>query len=158
MAASIEKTYEGQWSSDPALLKSLLGKGFTIIAHDKRDECLVKINWTGFEYRATSSDWNYPVSEDLSYWTFLVPFPLPALEPKPLEWIHADPDLDGTSWQLTASDGFLMYSVWKSGTWEIYYGGYVAVAICSGVVSGGMESAKAAIHEWRVNHLKSMIV
>ena len=155
---SIEKTYEGQWSSDPALLKSLLGKGFAIIAHDNRDECLVKINWTGHEYRATSSDGNYPVSEDLSYWTFLVPFPRPVLEPKPLEWKAVYMNEVGGA-EIVAIDGYWSFYAWDNGGWMISIDGTCVHDGASGtdLNNGTFDTAKAAIHEWRVNHLKSMI-
>ncbi len=140
---SIEETYKGMWSSDATLLKSLLDAGETIIA----------VSGMGYG-RAFFYDCDYvfQVGDDLHYiekrmdeLLFLIP-PRPlVLEPKPLEWVKID---DG---YFEAKDGAFTYQVDSSGFWSVdnveYYPN----------TATDMDTAKAAIHEWRVNHLKSML-
>ena len=72
------------------------------------------------------------------------PRPL-VLEPKPLEWKKID---DG---YFEASDGAFTYQVDSSGYWSVDNIEYFPRT------STDTETGKAAIHEWRVNHLKSML-
>jgi len=72
------------------------------------------------------------------------PRPL-VLEPKPLEWKKIDEGY------FEAKDGAFTYQVDSSGFWSVdnveYYPN----------TATDTETGKAAIHEWRVNHLKSML-
>ena len=72
------------------------------------------------------------------------PRPL-VLEPKPLEWKKID---DG---YFEAKDGAFTYQVDSSGYWSVDNIEYFPRT------STDTETGKAAIHEWRVNHLKSML-
>ena len=140
---SIEETYKGMWSSDATLLKSLLDAGETIIA----------VSGMGYG-RAFFYDCDYvfQVGDDLHYiekrmdeLSFLIP-PRPlVLEPKPLEWVKIDEGY------FEAKDGAFTYQVDSSGFWSVdnveYYPN----------TATDMDTAKAAIHEWRTNHLKSML-
>ncbi len=140
---SIETTYKGMWSSDPSLLKSLLDVGETIIA----------VSGMGYG-RAFFYDCDYvfQVGDDLHYiekrmdeLLFLIP-PRPlVLEPKPLEWKKIDEGY------FEAKDGAFTYQVDSSGFWSVDNVAYFPNTATD------TESAKAAIHEWRVNHLKSML-
>ena len=150
VAASIEKTYEGQWSSDPALLKSLLDAGETILAKSLIDELVVELGVEDGFIVARSGYREMPVFA-LTGWSFLVPFPRPALEPKPLEWKHLE-----MNEEAIAVDGYWSFYAWHGGDWEIHCDG-VEVAGLSGNEDGSFDTAKAAIHEWRESHPKSMI-
>jgi len=77
------------------------------------------------------------------------PRPL-VLEPKPLEWHHRD-----MNEEAFAADGDWAFYAWCDGDWEILYD---VDRIGGGETKdGNFDTAKAAIHEWRVNHLKSML-
>ena len=145
---SIEETYKGMWSSDATLLKSLLDAGNTIIENgygsttrlfEKRDGRY----WIGDDAYSIDEflrEWNYYGGSE-----FLIP-PRPlVLEPKPLEWVKID---DG---YFEAKDGAFTYQVDSSGFWSVDNVAYYPNTATD------TESAKAAIQEWRVNHLKSML-
>ena len=147
---SIEETYKGMWSSDATLLKSLLDAGETIIA----------VSGMGYG-RAFFYDCDYvfQVGDDLHYiekrmdeLLFLIP-PRPlVLEPKPLEWHHRD-----MNEEAFASYGDWSFYAWHDGSWEVKYGGYMIDAELFMPDNSDFDTAKAAIHEWRVSHLKSML-
>ena len=172
---SIEKTYEGMWSSDATLLKSLLDAGETIIAKRKSSEFLVELSiCNGKSYVKTLDELN-PVKEiKYTNWLFLVP-PRPlVLEPKPLEWEKREevesgiPELDylqeryenPENW-LVATDGVFTYNIYIDGFYEIvgmFCDGYLDTTLHDTLAPHeNFDTAKAAIHEWRVNHLKSML-
>lgn len=145
---SIEETYKGMWSSDATLLKSLLDAGNTIIENgygsttrlfEKRDGRY----WIGDDAYSIDEflrEWNYYGGSE-----FLIP-PRPlVLEPKPLEWVKID---DG---YFEAKDGAFTYQLDSSGFWSVDNVAYFPNTATD------MDTAKAAIHEWRVNHLKSML-
>jgi hypothetical protein len=157
---SIEETYKGMWSSDPSLLKSLLDAGETIIikiitkdeqlrAVKADKDCFIDLNsGTRFGRQMASTKDFADMAGRLGI-MFLVP-PRPfVLEPKPLEWhpwVNGD---DG----IGAVDGQWNFDIGGSGVWFIMFQGRcVENDSC-----GDVESAKAAIHEWRVSHLKSML-
>ena len=77
---------------------------------------------------------------------FLVPSP--SLEPIPLEWHHLE-----MGEEAIASSGDWSFYAWNDGDWDVHYDGE---PIAGGETPGSFDSAKEAIHEWRVNHLKSM--
>ena len=139
---SIEETYKGMWSSDPSLLKSLLDAGETIITNSGY------LTWCDGGYWLGAPIGPIPKRYDSGLplgFNFLIP-PRPlVLEPKPLEWVKID---DG---YFEAKDGAFTYQVDSSVFWSVdnveYYPN----------TATDMDTAKAAIHEWRVNHLKSML-
>ena len=146
---SIEETYKGMWSSDATLLKSLLDAGETIIRNHGIGLMPIFVTHLFGEprYETYDSDWDsqYIDVKDFGSIEFLIP-PRPlVLEPKPLEWVKID---DG---YFEAKDGAFTYQVDSSGFWSVdnveYYPN----------TATDMDTAKAAIHEWRVNHLKSML-
>ncbi len=147
---SIEETYKGMWSSDPSLLKSLLDAGETIIA----------VSGMGYG-RAFFYDCDYvfQVGDDLHYiekrmdeLLFLIP-PRPlVLEPKPLEWKVSIDDIDEDGEGAYCHDGDWSFIIAQDQSWEIYFMDEVVATDC-----GHQIEAKAAIHEWRTNHLKSML-
>ena len=145
---SIEETYKGMWSSDPSLLKYLLDAGETIIA----------VHNLGFgrlfvhdcEYVFDVVGYLHYVEFQLAEFLFLIP-PRPlVLEPKPLKWHHRDMNVEA----FASYDDWAFYA-WYDGDWEIRYD---VDRIGGGETKDGtFDTAKAAIHEWRVNHLKSML-
>ena len=152
---SIEETYKGMWSSDATLLKSLLDAGETIIA----------VSGMGYG-RAFFYDCDYvfQVGDDLHYiekrmdeLLFLIP-PRPlVLEPKPLEWRE---NKDGTA-QLATQD-LLVFEAEIDGSWGVFYnhaspGWKPYLTSVHKPENGTFDTAKTAINEWRVNHLKSML-
>ena len=153
---SIEETYKGMWSSDPSLLKSLLDAGETIIR--KHGIGLMPIFVTHLfgepRYETYDSDWDsqYIDVKDFGSIEFLIP-PRPlVLEPKPLEWHHRD-----MNEEAFASYGDWSFYAWHDGSWEVKYGGYMIDAELFMPDNSDFDTAKAAIHEWRVSHLKSML-
>jgi hypothetical protein len=147
---TIEETYKGMWSSDATLLKSLLDAGETIIA----------VHNLGFgrlfvhdcEYVFDVVGYLHYIEFQLAEFLFMIP-PLPlVLEPKPLEWTV---DIENT--YCAGKDGMYLYMV------DSEYG-TISIALISHDVkvyeskfSGSLDAGKAAIREWRVNHLKSML-
>ena len=138
------------WSSDATLLKSLLDAGETIIA----------VHNLGFgrlfvhdcEYVFDVVGYLHYVEFQLAEFLFLIP-PRPlVLEPKPLEWTEVD-DENGEC--LESKDGlFWDFWCWSNGDWGIELDGAI---VAENTSKGNFDTAKAAIHEWRVNHLKSML-
>ena len=160
---SIEETYKGMWSSDPSLLKSLLDAGETIIikiitkdeqlrAVKADKDCFIDLNsGTRFGRQMASTKDFADMAGRLGI-MFLVP-PRPfVLEPKPLEWHHRD-----MNEEAFASYGDWSFYAWHDGSWEVKYGGYMIDAELFMPDNSDFDTAKAAIHEWRVNHLKSML-
>ena len=153
---SIEETYKGMWSSDPSLLKSLLDAGETIIikiitkdeqlrAVKADKDCFIDLNsGTRFGRQMASTKDFADMAGRLGIMFLVPPRPL-VLEPKPLEWVKIDEGY------FEAKDGAFTYQVDSSGFWSVdnveYYPN----------TATDMDTAKAAIHEWRVNHLKSML-
>ena len=83
---------------------------------------------------------------------FLVP-PRPlVLEPKPLEWKVSIDDIDEDGEGAYCHDGDWSFIIAQDQSWEIYFMDEVVATDC-----GHQIEAKAAIHEWRTNHLKSML-
>ena len=84
--------------------------------------------------------------------------PRPALEPKPLEWKPVYMNEVGGA-EIVAIDGYWSFYAWDNGGWMISIDGTCVHDGASGtdLNNGTFDTAKAAIHEWRVNHLKSMI-
>ena len=153
---SIEETYKGMWSSDPSLLKSLLDAGETIIR--KHGIGLMPIFVTHFfgepRYETYDSDWDsqYIDAKDFGSIEFLIP-PRPlVLEPKPLEWKVSIDDIDEDGEGAYCHDGDWSFIIAQDQSWEIYFMDEVVATDC-----GHQIEAKAAIHEWRTNHLKSML-
>ena len=150
---SIEETYKGMWSSDPSLLKSLLDAGETIIENGNISAIRILEKRDG---RYWIGEHDYSIDEFLMEWDryggseFLIP-PRPlVLEPKPLEWHHRDMNAEA----FASYDDWAFYA-WYDGDWEIRYD---VDRIGGGETKdGNFDTAKAAIHEWRVNHLKSML-
>ncbi len=144
---SIEETYKGMWSSDPSLLKSLLDAGETIITNSGY------LTWCDGGYWLGAPIGPIPKRYDSGLplgFNFLIP-PRPlVLEPKPLEWHHRD-----MNEEAFAADGDWAFYAWCDGDWEILYD---VDRIGGGETKdGNFDTAKAAIQEWRVNHLKSML-
>ena len=144
---SIEETYKGMWSSDPSLLKSLLDAGETIITNSGY------LTWCDGGYWLGAPIGPIPKRYDSGLplgFNFLIP-PRPlVLEPKPLEWHHRDMNAEA----FASYDDWAFYA-WYDGDWEIRYD---VDRIGGGETKdGNFDTAKAAIHEWRVNHLKSML-
>jgi hypothetical protein len=84
--------------------------------------------------------------------SFLIP-PRPfVLEPKPLEWKVSIDDIDEDGDGAYCHDGDWTFIIAQDQSWEIYFLDEVVATDC-----GHQIEAKAAIHEWRVNHLKSML-
>jgi hypothetical protein len=77
--------------------------------------------------------------------TFMIPPRPMVLEPKPLEWKKI-----GEGY-FEARDGAFTYQVDSSGFWSVNNAAYFPNTATD------TESAKTAIHEWRVNHIKSML-
>ena len=73
------------------------------------------------------------------------------VEPKPLEWHHLEMNEEAICGQ-----GAWSFSCWHDGGWLIQYDGDVLIDNMH-LEDGDFDTAKAAIHEWRVNHLKSML-
>jgi hypothetical protein len=160
---SIEETYKGMWSSDPSLLKSLLDAGETIIikiitkdeqlrAVKADKDCFIDLNsGTRFGRQMASTKDFADMAGRLGI-TFLVP-PRPlVLEPKPLEWKHLE-----MNEEAIAVDGPWSFYAWQDGSWEINYDNRTIDAGLFVPEDGTFDTAKAAIHEWRVNHLKSIL-
>ena len=72
----------------------------------------------------------------------------PAVEPVPLEWSYND---DRT--EAYASCWDWRHGAYSDGDWEVYIDGEAV----GGGNAGDIESAIKAVHEWRINHLNSMI-
>ena len=146
---SIEETYKGMWSSDPSLLKSLLDAGETIITNSGY------LTWCDGGYWLGAPIGPIPKRYDSGLplgFNFLIP-PRPlVLEPKPLEWHHRD-----MNEEAFASYGDWSFYEWHDGSWEVKYGGYMIDAELFMPDNSDFDTAKAAIHEWRVSHLKSML-
>ena len=161
---SIEETYKGMWSSDPSLLKSLLDAGETIIikiitkdeqlrAVKADKDCFIDLNsGTRFGRQMASTKDFADMAGRLGIMFLVPPRPL-VLEPKPLEWHHRD-----MNEEAFASYGDWSFYAWANGDWEIHCSG-VEVAMKWGNENEDLDfdTAKAAINEWRVNHLKSML-
>ena len=144
---SIEETYKGMWSSDATLLKSLLDAGETIITNSGY------LTWCDGGYWLGAPIGPIPKRYDSGLplgFNFLIP-PRPlVLEPKPLEWHHRDMNAEA----FASYDDWAFYA-WYDGDWEIRYD---VDRIGGGETKdGNFDTAKAAIHGWRVNHLKSML-
>ena len=147
---SIEETYKGMWSSDPSLLKSLLDAGKTIIA----------VHNLGFgrlfvhdcEYVFDVVGYLHYVEFQLAEFLFLIP-PRPlVLEPKPLKWEEVE-DENGECLE-SKDELFWDFWCWSNGDWGIELDGAI---VAENTSKGTFDTAKTAINEWRVNHLKSML-
>jgi hypothetical protein len=79
------------------------------------------------------------------------PRPL-VLEPKPLEWKESIDDFDDDRDGAYCHDGDWAFIISQDQSWEIYFLDEVVATDC-----GHQIEAKAAIQEWRVNHLKSIL-
>ena len=77
--------------------------------------------------------------------------PSPRLEPIPLEWHHLE--MGG---EAIASSGDWLFYACNDGDWEIRYDGEPIAGGETMDGRGNFDTAKAAIHDWRVNILKSM--
>ena len=146
---SIEETYKGMWSSDPSLLKSLLDAGNTIVTNHG------SVTWADGGYWISTAigpmPKRYENDSHLGFSFLIPPRPL-VLEPKPLEWTEVD-DENGEC--LESKDGlFWDFWCWSNGDWGIELDGAI---VAENTSKGNFDTAKAAIHEWRVNHLKSML-
>jgi len=147
---SIEETYKGQWSSDPDLLKSLLDAGNTILGLAIGGRCYTLSRVGSGAYMIAEEKYSW-FEEFLEDWvsgyglSFLIPQRPLVLEPKPLEWKKIDEGY------FEAKDGAFTYQVDSSGYWSVDNIEYFPRT------STDTETGKAAIHEWRVNHLKSML-
>lgn len=153
---SIEETYKGMWSSDPSLLKSLLDAGETILGRGLGGKLYSLQSTNGVAYWI--GDENYSWAEFFEDWiigygvSFLIP-PRPlVLEPKPLEWKVSIDDIDEDGEGAYCHDGDWSFIIAQDQSWEIYFMDEVVATDC-----GHQIEAKAAIHEWRTNHLKSML-
>lgn len=82
---SIEETYEGMWSSDPDLLKSLLDAGETIIAKDSERK-LVRLFVEDEEYLVDSENQINNTKMRFSGYRFLIP-PCPLVLDEAYNWI-----------------------------------------------------------------------
>ena len=146
---SIEETYKGMWSSDPSLLKSLLDAGETIITNSGY------LTWCDGGYWLGAPIGPIPKRYDSGLplgFNFLIP-PRPlVLEPKPLEWKVSIDDIDEDGEGAYCHDGDWSFIIAQDQSWEIYFMDEVVATDC-----GHQIEAKAAIHEWRTNHLKSML-
>ena len=153
---TIEETYKGMWSSDPSLLKSLLDAGETILIYESfsrgrrlREYSLVDGKYTDGQFSARQWKEFIDFHSSTPLMFLCPPRPL-VLEPKPLEWKESS-----IQRLAKAVDGDWHFYVWDDGEWEVRYD---VDRIGSGEMRGGdLDTARAAIHEWRVNHLKSML-
>lgn len=82
----------------------------------------------------------------------------PMVEPKPLEWGHAYENEFGTE-EIMSVNGDWAFCAWEGGGWMVSLDGTCVHDGESGseLNNGDFDTAKAAIQEWRVNHLKSML-
>ena len=161
---SIEETYKGMWSSDPDLLKSLLDAGETIIikiiTKDEQlrsvkadKDCFIDLNsGTRFGRQMASTKDFADMAGRLGIMFLIPPRPL-VLEPKPLEWRKNENDFN----EHLCEDGFWTFSANSDGSWVIFHGNSYMGGEDYPTDGQGMDTAKAAIHAWRVNHLKSML-
>ena len=146
---SIEETYKGMWSSDATLLKSLLDAGETIITNSGY------LTWCDGGYWLGAPIGPIPKRYDSGLplgFNFLIPLRPLVLEPKPLEWKVSIDDIDEDGEGAYCHDGDWSFIIAQDQSWEIYFMDEVVATDC-----GHQIEAKAAIHEWRVNHLKSML-
>jgi len=161
---SIEETYKGMWSSDPSLLKSLLDAGETIIIKIiTKDEQLraVKADEDGFidlnsgtrfgRQMASTKDFA-DMAGRLGIMFLVPPRPL-VLEPKPLEWRKNTNDFN----EHLCEDDYWTFSANSDGSWVIFHGNAYMGGEDNPTDGLSIDDAKAAIQEWRVNHLKSML-
>lgn len=148
---SIEETYSGQWSSDPALLKTLLDAGNTIMAKSQADGMVVELSIEGPFIVAVSSNITMPAFS-LNGWSFLVPSPRPMVEPKPLEWVQPYES------HKIAADGKYTYRIWDHGVAEYSENkgkSWRPIQKCESKYWGFMEAEKA-VYDWRMAIIKSM--
>jgi len=80
------------------------------------------------------------------------PRPL-VLEPKPLEWRKNTNDFN----EHLCEDDYWTFSANSDGSWVIFHGNAYMGGEDNPTDGLSIDDAKAAIHEWRVNHLKSML-
>lgn len=143
---------EYNWTENPARLKELLDAGKRVLrqGHCGAVEMFrIDPDYRGRVYATYDSDFDIEYLESLDGIKFLDPAPKP-LEPRPLEWREND---DKT--ESLCQDGDWAFEADSNGSWAImwedkYMGGD------DNIGDGSTESAKSAIHEWRINHLNSM--
>jgi hypothetical protein len=75
----------------------------------------------------------------------------PRLAPKPLEWDMETPERGEF---IEAKSGDWAFYCWFNGNWSVELMGHQVFACHD---EGTPDEAKAAIHQWRVDHLKSMM-
>jgi len=155
---SIEETYKGMWSSDPSLLKSLLDAGNTILGLAIGGRCYTLSRVGSGAYMIAEEKYSW-FEEFLEDWvsgyglSFLIP-PRPlVLEPKPLEWRKNTNDFN----EHLCEDDYWTFSANSDGSWVIFHGNAYMGGEDNPTDGLSIDDAKAAIQEWRVNHLKSML-
>ncbi len=155
----MEETYGGQLSSDPALLKSLLDAGHTIICHSLNCIPMEAFLYDGGYWYEFGGD-RVPFHDESFPHVFRFLVPTPQLEPSPLEWKQLE-----HGGEVSGSNGW-DFTVFPNGHWFVNIDGRLIfwnqAAMGGdfgedGIEGEDMDTAKAAIHEWRVNHLKSII-
>lgn len=153
---SIETTYQGQWSSDPELLKTLLDAGKDIVGKGLGGK-LYSISMTNRGVYWVG-DQNYSWEEFIEDWVagygvfFLVPSPLPTVEPSKLIW-----ERPYEAYKI-ATAGKYTYRIWDHGVAEYSENkgkSWRPIQKCESKYWGFMEAEKA-VYDWRMNHIKSM--
>ncbi len=150
--SNLKDTYGSQWSDDPALLKKLLDAGNTILVNDPSSQgrTLRETNFRDGRYGDNlfrTNDWGSFIDYHIERGLEFLP-PITPVEPVPLEWSYNE---DRT--EAYASHGDWRFYADSDGDWEVGLYGWNLTA----GNTANLESAIQAIHEWRVNHLNSMI-
>lgn len=145
--SNLKDTYAGQWSDDPALLKKLVkalkGSDCIVVAESfKKGQRHVRALYNDDDELERFLRSGTPIKEFL--------LPAPSVEPAPLEWHHNDDRAEAY-----ASHGDWRFFADSEGDWEVYFKGEVIADGDPAPVD--LDTAIAAVHEWRVNHLNSMI-
>jgi hypothetical protein len=131
-------------------LKELLNSGARVITRHTKTKWLSEMYLVdGKPWIETIFDAN-PVEKIMhKHWHFLDPSP--RLEPRPLEWTQEE---DGHYWGGEDPWNFISR---HDGTWDILLNGQSVDGSIGVPMGSTLETAKTAIHQWRVDHLKSMI-
>lgn len=152
----MEKTYKEQWSEDPELLKSLLDAKNVIIGYADGTLYSIELLADGDYFMSADSGCltgEYEEFEDLEEEIFgylNIKFLVPShIQPKQLEWLE-----DENSGEFATQDSW-SFEANCDGSWTIFCENKFFI---SGKNPGGNTiSAKESIHQWRVEHLKSML-
>lgn len=169
---TLGESYEGMLSRDWEKLLGILAAGGkrVLILESAKD----KRHYTSSDVYMGPTKAAFLESHCVGWFPTKDDFPAPSVEPAPLEWekreeVESDiPELDyleprydsPENW-LVATDGVFTYNIHIDGFWEIvgmFCDGYLDTTLHDKLAPHeNFETAKAQVHEWRVNHLNSMI-